>query len=143
MKKHTKILQWLDTGIFPATILFAHGFEYDELMKELLKIPAKDWCWHAGLKEDKSLIDNGTCFALKRELEHVNGGQDTICFYIILKEQFKFSDYDYCKLAHEVLHICQFMLKDFLDRDREFECEAYLHTHIMKQCLQHLRGNNC
>jgi len=62
-------------------------------------------------------------------------------FYIILTEEFDFSDYAYCKLAHEVLHICQFILPDILNRDREYECEAYLHTHIMMQCLNQIRGN--
>lgn len=61
-------------------------------------------------------------------------------FYIYIGEEFKFTDYEYCKLAHEVLHICQFLLPDFLDRNREFESEAYLHTHLMEQCLKAIRG---
>lgn len=138
-KQPGKFVSWLNTGIFPASIIFTHNLQYDEIMKELLKIKVTAWYWHAALMGDKELIDCGNYFALKREVEHNTTGDKKTLFYIIIKEKFLFTDYEFCKLAHEVLHICQFMLKDFLDRDREFECEAYLHTHIMQQCLKELR----
>lgn len=131
------MIQWVDTGIFPATIMFIHRFEYDEVMAHLKKTKAVKW--HMGLSESKSLIDGGEYFGLKRTV-FKKGEKDVELFYVWLKKPFLFTDWCYCKLAHEVLHICQFLLPAFLDRDREYECEAYLHTHIMEQCLNHLRG---
>lgn len=135
-KKQIKSISWLDTGIFPDFIMFAHGFEYDELVPALKRKKHSDG-WLTGIQEDKKLIDSGNYFALKRSF--TKDKKDFTNFYIIIKDSFTFTDYEFCKLAHEVLHICQFMLPSFLSRDREFECEAYLHTHIMKQCLKRLR----
>jgi len=136
-QKQVKLLHWLNTGIFPANIVFSCGFGYDEIMKLLKQKKADNW--HEGLLHDKSLIDGGGWFALSRTVEKKEGAYVHL-YYIILKYDFEFTDYDYCRLAHEVLHICQFMLPDILNRDREYECEAYLHTHIMQQCLKALRG---
>lgn len=120
-------------GMFPASIMFSCGFRYDELTKLINKKKATGWL--RALSEDKTLIDAGKWFALKRGVHGVT------YFYIILTEPFDFKDYSYCcKLAHEVLHICQFFLPDVLNRDREFESEAYLHTYIMESCLKAIRG---
>jgi len=134
----TKVLHWLDTGIFPASVLFSYQFEYDEIIS-LLKQKRATY-WKEGILDDKELIDGGTYFGLRRTHENLKTGVEKKLFYIIIKEEFKFTDYEYCKLAHEVLHICQFMLPAILNRDREYECEAYLHTHLMYQCLKAIRG---
>ena len=134
----TKVLHWLDTGIFPASVLFSYQFEYDEMIS-LLKRKRATWWWN-GLMDDKGLIDNGNYFGLARDVDNLKTKESKKLFYIIIKEEFKFTDYEYCKLAHECLHICQFMLPDILKRDREYECEAYLHTHLMDQCLKAIRG---
>lgn len=131
----TASLGYLNTGIFPATICFSHGFSYKQIMKILKK--TKAGIWYDGIYDDKELIEAGTYFALGRKV--IKDGKPVRLFYIIITDEFSFSDYDYCKLAHEVLHICQFVLPDILNRDREFECEAYLHTHIMEQCLKQIR----
>ena len=136
--KQYKVLHWLNTGIFPATVMFSCGFEYDEIMKMLKQKKADDW--FLGISDSKELIDNGSWFGLKRVIQNTKTKETKTLYYIIIKECFDFKDYSYCKLAHEVLHICQFFLPDCLDRNREFECEAYLHTHIMNQCLKILRG---
>lgn len=135
MKK--KQLHTLDAGIFPYKILLSSGFTYDEIIKELKK--QKCDMWALGLRDDKGLIGSGKNFALHRTITHPKHGESTF-FYIIFAEPFKFSDWSMCKLAHECLHICQFMLPLMLDRSKEFECEAYLHTHIMEQALKKLRG---
>lgn len=137
MKKSYKYISWLDTGIFPATVMFSCGFEYDEIVRQLKSKNASDWL--RGISEDKQLIDSGSWFALKRTLENSKTGCRKNLYYIILKHNFDFKDDSYCKLAHEVLHICQFFLPDCLDRNREIEAEAYLHTHIMRGCLKVLR----
>lgn len=133
-----KVLHWLDMGIFPGYVMFSCGFTYSEVMK-MLKKNKKATNWALGLSEDKKLIEGGNYFGLKRELENIKTGEKKKMFYIFVKEDFKFTDYEYCKLAHEILHICQFYLPDLLNRDREIEAEAYLHTHLMMQCLKVLR----
>src|ERR1700689_1401008 len=129
--KQYKIIHWLNTGIFPDDILFSIGFSYEELIKTLKKIKANGWA--IGIERDKDLIERSTFIAMKREYINTKGKTITN-FYIIIKNKFPFTDYSYSCLAHEVLHICQFMLPDFLNRDREYECEAYLNTHLMIQC---------
>ena len=140
MAKQYKSLGYLNTGIFSAIILFSHGFDFDEITGVLKDTKAKEW--RIGIENDRELIDGGNCFALSREITNSKTGKVVSLYYIILKQDFDFTDYSYCKLAHEVLHICQFMLPDLLDRNREFECEAYLHTHIMSQCLKQIRGEH-
>jgi hypothetical protein len=39
-------------------------------------------------------------------------------------------------LAHEVLHLCQEFLPQFLDRDEEREAEAYFHSYVMQSCYK-------
>lgn len=136
-KEIVKIIRYLDTGIFPATILFSVGFKYDELMPLI-----KKGGWAEGIKADKNLIDSGEYFALGRYLESIKTGKQCQYYYIIITEQFRFTDYNMCRVAHEVLHICQFFMKDILDMEREFESVAYTHTHIMTQCLKELREAN-
>lgn len=140
MKKSPKILHWLDTGIFPATVLFIHRFTYEETLVHLKKKKAQDWM--LGLHYHEKLIksDSWAMLGLFTEIENKKDKSIKRLFYIIIRDPFKFTDYEYCKLAHEVLHICQFMLPDILDRNKEHEAECYLHTHLMKQCLKALRG---
>lgn len=133
MKIKPRQIHGLNTGIFPAKVLFSTGFTYDDIIKELKKQKSNEWV--EALKNDKSFIDSGKNFALKRESK-----DGRLYFFIIFIDTFQFTDYWYCKLAHEILHICQFLLPDLLDRDREYECEAYLHTHLMEQALKALRG---
>lgn len=61
--------------------------------------------------------------------------------YIMLYDGFNFAkDYDYCALAHEVLHLLQFALPRFgIDMHKETESTAYIHTHVMSECLEVLR----
>ncbi len=41
--KVVKVLEWLDTGIFPAIVMFSCGFSYDEVVSELKRKKANDW----------------------------------------------------------------------------------------------------
>lgn len=137
-KKSNKIIRYLNMGIFPGTVMFSCGFDYDYIVKFYKKHKAKDWL--LGLQGDKELIDGGNFFALHREIYNSKTGENKHLYYIILKQQFTFTDYEMCILAHEIVHVCQFFLKDILDRNKEIEAEAYLHTHLMQQCLKELRG---
>jgi len=133
-----KICEWLNTGIFEANVMFTVGMNHADIMMHLKnKKIARDWS--LGISEDEKLIDNNNAwgFGLRRII--FNKANEKTLFYIIIKRfDFKNDDH-YCRLAHEILHICQFLLPDILNRDREFECEAYLHTHLMRQCLKAMR----
>lgn len=131
-------MHWLDTGIFPAIVMFSCGFEYEEIIK-LLKIK-KAIEWIQGISDHKLFIETSNYCYIKSTLKTVKTGKEKDLFYIIIKEQFTYTDYEYCKLAHECLHICQCVLPDILDRNKEHEAEAYLHTHLMQQCLKAIRG---
>lgn len=130
-----KIIRTLNAGIFPPKIIFSVGFGYDELIKKLSKYNDG---WETALKEDKELIDSQKYLALKRTVT-IKNKKPVEYYYIIIREQFLFTDSSMCMLAHEVLHICQFFLPSVLEMDREIECVAYTHTHIMQQCLMELR----
>jgi hypothetical protein len=135
-----KIIRYLNTGIFPATVLFSMGFDYDGLMKHLKK--AGDWA--AGIQDNKHVKEGKSWLGIRADVVNNKTGEARTYFYIILPRAFDLTDdEDYIKLSHEVLHICQFALPDWLDRDREFECEAYLHSHLMRQCLKEIRLAYC
>lgn len=137
LSKSKCIIHWLDTGIFPATVMFACGFEYEEIISNLKKKKAKVWI--EGLVDQKEFIERSNYCYVITTLTSKKTGKETILFYIIIKEVFKFTDFEYCKLAHEVLHICQYLLPDILNRNKEHEAEAYLHTHLMSSILKELR----
>ena len=122
-------------GIFPADILFSCGFNYKELCRMLEENNLKDWL--KAVKQNKELIQNVGWCAIRTTVK--SNGAKTPFFLIISTELFDFSDNSYCILAHESLHICQYALPDFIDRTQELEAEAYLHSHIMGQCLANIR----
>lgn len=139
MKKTSpKIIEWFDLGIFPGVVMFSNGMQYDEIIIELNKIKAEQWILGIGSPEDKQLIDNGNAFGLYRSIENTKTGRVVNLFYIILKKPFEYSSSDYIILAHEALHIVQFFSEGVFDRKKEIECEAYLHSHIMRKCIESL-----
>ena len=133
MKRSDKIIETLNTGIFPARVCFCVGFTYKEIIAHLKKAKAEEG-WIKAIEGDESHIGSGQFHAMKRTYKTAT------YFYVIIIRTFDFSDWDMIMLAHELLHICQFLLPDMLDRDREYESEAYLHSHLMTQALKYLRG---
>lgn len=131
------LITCLNTGIFPATVSFCNGLKYDEILKYYEKIGAYDW--KAGIEGEKHLIDSAKGLGLYRLIENPRTGETKHLYYIILSKPFDFSDYDYVVLAHEIVHICQYVSEGIFDRNKEREAEAYLHSHLMKQCLEALR----
>jgi hypothetical protein len=136
--KVIKGMYWIDCGIFPATVLFVFGFTYDEVMVELKKKKAGSWAM--AIQDDRKLYESSNYLAMQRTLENTKTGKEVQHFFIKIKEPFTYTDYEYAKLAHECLHICQYMLPDVLDRNKEHEAEAYFHTYLMQKCLACLRG---
>jgi hypothetical protein len=129
------LVHTIDSGIWGFKVLFSVGYTYDELTSELKKQKCDGWL--LGLRDDKELIDSGDYFALGRY--PIIDGKKYYHYYIILSKSFDFSDEEVIKLAHEVLHICQFALSGLLNMDNEYEAVAYTHTHLMRQCLQIMR----
>lgn len=144
--KTKKFIDFLNMGCYPGCVLFAKGYTADEFYAQLAELyKKKKWGYELGvplylkaIEGDEATLKNGTYFALQRVLEHPKHGKK-ITHYILIFGDFKFTDEEMCKLAHECLHICQFYLPDLMDRNKEIEAEAYLHTHLMRQCLKLLR----
>lgn len=136
-KKGVRLVQYLDAGIFPFTVLLSVGFRYKKLYKHLKKTGAKGWA--QAIKNDRELVNQNNYLALWRGVTLPKNGITTDYSFIIITDFFDFSDEEMVKLAHEVLHICHFALPKILNIEKEFEAYAYLHSHLMRQCLKHLR----
>lgn len=133
-KEPLKCYGSIPNQIFGGYVYFTCGYGYDEIIKNIV---ADDW--KLALSNDRDLLEGEYgAFALERVIEDRKADKITKYHFIILKG-FNFSDYHMCTLAHECLHIVQFVLKDLLDRDREYESEAYYHTYLMEQCLEIMR----
>ena len=134
-----KTLTWVNMGCFPGSCLVSSGHDYDSLKKELDDLSAHNW--FTPLAKSKSDINNpdveGTVF---RKLFRRKGQSSCVFYYLILSKPFDFSDQAYITLAHECLHVVQYALVPILNRDNEAEAEAYLHSHLMAQCLKAFRG---
>lgn len=136
INKVVKCIEFLNFGSFPGTIMFVMGFSYDELLKTSKRKKYKEWI--AGIEDDqfKGLYNQGSWFAMKNTIEHSKTKEQKTLYFVCLPfDVFMGKPYDYCRLAHEVHHIVAFHLKDILNRNEEFEAEAYTHTHVMYQCL--------
>ena len=124
----------LDTGIFFANVCFVYNKSHNEVRDYFDKKRFYDW--FAGLTGDEKIFKDSKWFALSRKLEDVSGRKpDKNLFYLVINDKWNPCPENYIKLAHECLHLCQFILPAFLDRDREIEAEAYLHSHLMRQVL--------
>jgi len=136
-----KILETLNTGIFPAKVVFSMGFTKHELIAEMKKQKCDDYV--VAIEKGDLTFPSETCMgsACWRTISGYNfkdGAKRKEFFFLFLSE-FDFSDYHMTVLAHECVHLCQFILPLFLERDSEHEAEAYLHTHLMTQVLKILR----
>ncbi len=139
MKKNKlKVIQWLNMGSYPGYTVFIMGFSFDEVKKILKKKKALDWL-NAFNHAIKLNTENG-CWANGTTMENIKTAEIKY-YYFIYIPAFDFKDYDYIKLSHEVLHICQFYLPAILDRNKEHEAECYLHSHLMQQCLNAIRND--
>ncbi len=138
-KKTYKVLAWSNMGTLPGYVMISCGYNYKQITRKLIKMKYRSWA--KALSVHKEVINQSSQVACRAKNKSSKTGQVRHYYYIILQRKFKFTDEDYAMLAHEVLHICQFYLPDILNRDREVEAEAYLHTYLMKQCLKVLRGN--
>jgi len=135
MSKKSKIINvstTIDFGILQGTCMISFGFSYQELKKQLKDEKCNEWI--SAAKKADDLFKNAKYFACRT----VHKGVDY--YFLIFKEPFDFTDKHYTILAHEALHITQFLCRQF-HIDQEDEFQAYLHSHIMEQCLDAIRGN--
>lgn len=132
-KKKVKIFQFIRGGSFPFDILFTVNMKPIEIREKLKAECGEDWIQAFDCTDD--FFDGSWGVAMERSVDGYYH------YFLSLHKGFKFSSpYDYCKLAHEVLHLCQFALPKFINRDLEFEAEAYTHTHIMDMCLDIMKS---
>lgn len=135
--KQPRAIASINFGMYPGYCMFVYGYSWDELMIELKKRDDKEWI--LPISDDKEIMDGAEYQAMHRTVENTKTGEVKNYFYIMYKKKFLFRDMSYVILAHEVLHIIQFYTKPIFDRNVEIENEAYLHSHIMKQCLDAIR----
>ena len=121
-----KVNGTINFGIFPGKCHFDVGWTFEDAQKELTDE------WIAGVETFPEFFTGYR--ARWVTLDNKETKEEVKLFYIHL-DSFKYQDIDYIRLSHEILHIVNFHLKDILNRDEEFEAEAYLHTHLMQQCL--------
>lgn len=131
-----KIITSADFGIFPGYLLVSAGFTLAELRKELRK-DKNGSAWAYALGSDE-FNDGVAGLAMQRTVESF--GKSKRYFYVCFRKPFTFTDEEIVALAHELVHICQFYLPDFIDRDSHIETEAYFHTHLMTQILDKFRN---
>jgi hypothetical protein len=137
-KKDLKILEWIPMGCFPGYLMFNYRFKYKELMQELDNIEATEYI--RAFSEDQHHIDNVWC-VMSREMENTVTGEKVTYIMLNIPDEFDFEEpYSYCKLAHEIVHVCQFHLPAILDRNVEIEAEAYFHTFLMEKVLNLIKN---
>jgi hypothetical protein len=137
MAKGKGILTFLNFGIVPGHCMFVCGMDEKQALKrfrkEYLSCDDSD-VWDKSLSniiEDESVTTNFyACDAT-----FVKDGRNHRTYFIFFKEEWGGTDGSYVILAHEVLHVVQFFSAHVFDRTKEIEFEAYLHTHLMSQCL--------
>lgn len=137
--KGVSMFTTIDFGTYSGKIVFACGYSPKELIKEFKKQKCQDWA--KGLKTCSIDFDD-SCVGFARCLTIQYKGKEVTLYYLILKDPFTFNDEQYITLAHECLHLVQFRLIELMNRDNEIEAEAYLHSYLMQQCIDKIRGYN-
>lgn len=131
----TKTIKWIDFNLFPTSVMLSCGFSYEELLQ---KFGRRFPTWVKPLAD--CINEFETCWGFVHSNVWVDkDGQRKAHYWLIIKDPFDFTDEAMVNLAHEVLHVVQFVLSDKINRDREIEFEAYFHSYLMTECLKALR----
>jgi hypothetical protein len=132
--KNTCVIEWIDFGMFPGGLLFIQGFKYKEVVKHLKKEKANEWLIPFQRQED--IFEDGRWTTVRC----VDEGRES--YFIILPDACDLTNLDHVvSLAHECLHICQLFLPQLaINRDEEYECEAYFHSYLMKKIITAIKG---
>ena len=96
--------------------------------KKLKRANNKGWqLFLDDIKDDALSAEFALGMAFKRKNAHG-------IYYGLFMRGFDFNNPKYhTALAHEIVHLCQYHLPDFMHRDLEHEFEAYTHSHLMDQ----------
>jgi hypothetical protein len=141
MKKEDKkkVFTSINMGIFYGYCFVSAGYTTDQVLAYLKgNKNTKDWA--EAFEVIKPSIEKNDSHCQVDTVTVTEEGKQTKYYFLYMKQPFGFTDHEMCELAHECLHLCQTVLPDYLDRDKEMECEAYLHTHLMSQCLKVFRS---
>lgn len=137
-----KVISFIDFGIFPGSVCLSNGYKVLDLIKEIKKRNKKDKSYKPFLLAIENIDKtDGSRWSAYHQVIRIKK-YDYFVYFIIITDPFLFLDGSYTNLAHEVLHIIQWLLPRLLNRQKEAEAEAYLHSHIMDQCLLALRGKS-
>lgn len=129
-----KHINWINFGAFFGDCLFVCGFTYDEVLFHFKKKKTPmEWVRAFEMTKD-TWEEDIPGFVSKRK---VNG---VTYLFMVMKKRFDFKDDSHNVLAHEVLHLISYHLRDFLDPMEENECFCYTHSHVMRQCYKILRS---
>lgn len=144
MKKSAAVrtLGFIDNGCYFGNVLVNVGYTKQEVIDWLISRqnnPKGINEWVEVLKQTE-IIEKSLAQCSVQEWH--NGPHMKIMPIIWFKNPFSFTDKEMVILAHEIVHLCQMYLADYLRRDREFEAEAYYHSHIMQQCLNLIRDGH-
>jgi len=138
MKKKKPLFKKLDFGIWNGSCNFIVGANFAQIKAHFSK--DSDSLLLQIMESNQALLSSSYGLTIKEKLEGIKTKRIRTYYFIILQE-FNFKDnYDIATLGHEIVHLCQFFLPEILQRDREIEAEAYFHSYVMKQCLDHLRN---
>lgn len=117
-----KIINTINFGILPGYALVSIGGTTKEVLEK-----EKDKQWKFYLQ---TLVDSGL------EINFCNRTEiDGVTYFSLFIENKKNENW-YSVLAHELLHMCQFLCNQHcVDMIQEKEMVAYLHTHLMNQII--------
>lgn len=124
-KKQDKLVNTgnINFGIFPGECFVCIGATVKQIAETE---PDKKWKQYF-----EFLVEDGMTTNFCNE-----SAVDGLTYYSLFIEEKK-DDAWFAKLAHELLHLCQFICKTHvLNMIEEKESVAYLHTHLMNQVLQ-------
>lgn len=103
----------LNFGTFKGYVAMHVGNSHERFMKALNKE------WRDVVNNEVDLEYTKECFDLGAWTAMMRMHNGRTYFFLILTTPFDFSDYAMVKLAHEIVHLCQFRLRKILDRDVE------------------------
>ena len=132
MAKYKHIYFSMNFGLTHGHVHVSICKDWSEALKSIIakeKRKAKKSGWLDFYLDIQEFVSSSNGFGLTVKRK-VNG---VIYYAMFLTELDKNKPYHHAVLAHECLHLCQFHLPDFTNRDEEHEFEAYTHTHLMTQ----------
>lgn len=139
-RDNKKVLTWITNDTFPLTVMFSMGYnDYEELLKEVSRREGKIISgpgYKDVIEVHRDKIITADYLATKTEFENNKTKKERFFYTIHVRDRINLANpLHLTYLAHECLHICQYFLPRVLDRNKEHEAEAYLHTFLMEAVI--------